>query len=134
MMIASSKCLCRSCRRGVEPLAPGQCCPYLNMPSDWEHVATGRRISRHFLFSDRRAALAFANARSLADDETLRHPKLVLGWGIGKLRLTNRKIGGLQESDFIMVACVDALIAASLNSAWLPHVRVRKDEFMSSWT
>ena len=119
-MVALAQRPCIPCRGGMDPLTREQCAPYFAEVPNWQMDATGRRISRRFLFPDYRSALAFVNAVSALAEETWHHPELILGWGFCEVSLTTRKIGGLHESDFVMAARIDALAETPLDTAWLP--------------
>jgi pterin-4a-carbinolamine dehydratase len=95
------------------------------------HVLPGREggiVARHFRFPDYPTAWAFTNAVGALAEKTRHHPELVLGWGYCEVSLMTRKTGGLHESDFVMVARIDALAAGLLDSAWLPPLP-DSDEF-----
>jgi len=124
-MVALAQRPCKPCRGGVDSLRREECAAYLVEVPDWQLDATGRRISRRFLFPDYRSALAFANAVSVMAEETWHHPELRLGWGFCEVSLMTRKIGGLHESDFVMAARIDVLAEVPLDAAWLPPLPPR---------
>jgi 4a-hydroxytetrahydrobiopterin dehydratase len=74
-------------------------------------VVNGHHITREFKFSDFRKALDFVNKVGALAEEQGHHPDIFLTWGQATVTLWTHKIDGLTESDFIMAAKIDRVVA-----------------------
>ena len=68
-------------------------------------------LQKEYKFKDFREALAFTNKVGALAEAQQHHPDIYLAWGKVKLTLWTHKIDGLTESDFVMAAKSDKLLA-----------------------
>ena len=76
----------------------------------WQVVAD-HHLEKEYKFKDFREALAFTNKVGALAEAQQHHPDIYLAWGKVKLTLWTHKIDGLTESDFVMAAKSDKLLA-----------------------
>ena len=76
----------------------------------WQVVAE-HHLEKEYKFKDFREALAFTNKVGALAEAQQHHPDIYLAWGKVKLTLWTHKIDGLTESDFVMAAKSDKLLA-----------------------
>ena len=100
---------CTPCRGGIPPLTRTEADTYLQQAPGWSLVDDGRRIERIFSFRNFKEAMTFvAKVGGLAETEG-HHPEIDFGWGRAKVSWQTKKIGGLNENDFIMAAKTNQL-------------------------
>jgi 4a-hydroxytetrahydrobiopterin dehydratase len=80
--------------------------------SGWT-VSNSHHLEKSYELPDFRTALAFVNRAGEVAEEQGHHPELGLGWGHVDVRIWTHKIDGLTESDFILAAKLDHLLAAT---------------------
>jgi len=102
--------MCIPCRGGVPPLTPEEQAPLLKELPEWK-VESGHHLVRDYKFSDFMAALDFTNRAGKVAEEQGHHPEITVGWGHARVDIWTHKIDGLTESDFILAAKFDRLIA-----------------------
>ena len=68
-------------------------------------------LQKEYKFKDFREALAFTNKVGALAEAQQHHPDIYLAWGKVKLTVWTHKIDGLTESDFVMAAKSDKLLA-----------------------
>jgi len=110
MSLAEKQCI--PCRGGVPPLAGKELENLATQLSGWT-VSSGHHLEKNYRFPDFRTALAFVNRAGEVAEEQGHHPELGLGWGHVDVRIWTHKIDGLTESDFILAAKLDHLLAAT---------------------
>jgi 4a-hydroxytetrahydrobiopterin dehydratase len=76
----------------------------------WQVVAE-HQLEKEYRFADFRDALAFTNRVGELAEAQGHHPDIYLAWGKVKLTIWTHKINGLTESDFVMAAKADQLLA-----------------------
>lgn len=76
----------------------------------WQ-VMDEQHLEKEFKFKDFREALDFTNRVGDLAESQGHHPDIYLAWGKVKLVLWTHKINGLTESDFILAAKADKLLA-----------------------
>ena len=76
----------------------------------WQ-VKAERQLEKEYPFKDFREALAFTNMVGELAEAQGHHPDIYLAWGKVKLTVWTHKINGLTESDFVMAAKADKLLA-----------------------
>lgn len=108
-MSALAQETCEPCRGGVPPLAAEEAETLRREVPDWRLTADGKRIERHFTFSDFATALDFVVQIGAIAEAAGHHPDLALGWGYVGASLHTHAIGGLQRADFVLAAKIDAL-------------------------
>lgn len=103
---------CVPCRGGVPPLA-GDALTGLTvrLGGGWE-IVDGHHLYKAFSFTDFRQALAFTNAIGTIAEDQGHHPDIALSWGRVGVTIYTHKIDGLTESDFVLAAKFDAVLAA----------------------
>lgn len=74
-------------------------------------MVNDHHLEREFIFSDFREALKFTNQVGELAESQGHHPDIYLAWGKVRITLWTHKINGLSESDFILAAKIDQLIA-----------------------
>jgi 4a-hydroxytetrahydrobiopterin dehydratase len=103
---------CLPCRGGVPPLTEQEYKPLLAELSHWQ-VDSGKKLRKTVSLKDFQASLDLANAIGRIAEEQGHHPDLLVRWGELGIELWTHKIDGLTESDFILAAKIDQLIAQS---------------------
>jgi len=106
--LASKNCV--PCRGGVPPLAGKELDALAKQVPDWK-VVDGHHIVRLYKFPDFRQALAFVNKVGELAEQQGHHPDILLAWGKAEITTWTHAINGLTESDFILAAKIDALLA-----------------------
>ncbi len=106
--LASKNCV--PCRGGVPPLAGKALDALARQLPEWK-VVDGHHIVRLYKFPDFRQALAFVNKVGELAEQQGHHPDISLAWGRAEITTWTHAIGGLTESDFILAAKIDRLLA-----------------------
>jgi len=101
---------CVPCRGGVPPLGPERVAQLAREIAGWR-VVEGRRLARTFRTKDFATALELVNRIGAVAEAAGHHPDLHLSWGKVGVEMWTHKIGGLTESDFILAAKIDDLVA-----------------------
>jgi len=102
---------CQPCRGGVPPLGADEAARLLaGLGGGW-HVVDGHHLEKTYAFADFAGALAFTNRVGVVAETEGHHPDIELGWGRVLLRIWTHKIDGLTESDFVLAARADAVLA-----------------------
>ena len=78
----------------------------------WE-VIDQHHLKRTVKTSDFATALALVNRIGVVAEEQGHHPDLLLAWGRVGVEIWTHKIDGLTESDFILAAKIEQLVAAA---------------------
>lgn len=78
--------------------------------SGWQ-VVGDRQLEKEYPFRDFREALEFTNKVGALAEAQGHHPDIYLAWGKVKLAVWTHKINGLTESDFVLAAKADKLLA-----------------------
>jgi len=76
----------------------------------WQ-VVDDRQLEKEYRFKDFREALDFTNRIGELAEAQGHHPDIFLAWGKVKLTIWTHKINGLTESDFVLAAKADRLLA-----------------------
>jgi 4a-hydroxytetrahydrobiopterin dehydratase len=76
----------------------------------WQ-IAGDRQLEKEYRFRDFREALEFTNKVGELAEAQGHHPDIYLAWGKVKLTVWTHKINGLTESDFVLAAKADKLLA-----------------------
>ena len=74
-------------------------------------MVDGHHLEKTYAFADFAGALAFTNRVGVVAETEGHHPDIELGWGRVLLRIWTHKIDGLTESDFVLAARADAVLA-----------------------
>jgi 4a-hydroxytetrahydrobiopterin dehydratase len=102
---------CVPCKGGVPPLkGDGLAKLAGELGGGWQVVAE-HHLQKEYKFKDFREALAFTNKVGALAEAQQHHPDIYLAWGKVKLTVWTHKIDGLTESDFVMAAKSDKLLA-----------------------
>jgi 4a-hydroxytetrahydrobiopterin dehydratase len=103
---------CVPCRGGVPPLAGAELAALLAAlgPNGWT-VIDGHHLEKEYTFPDFVQALAFVNRVGALAESQGHHPDLHLAWGKVRITIWTHKIDGLTESDFVLAAKADELLA-----------------------
>jgi 4a-hydroxytetrahydrobiopterin dehydratase len=110
-MSALAEKQCVPCQGGVLPLK-GEALARLagELDSGWQVIAE-HQLQKEYLFTNFREALAFTNKVGELAEAQGHHPDIYLAWGKVKLSIWTHKINGLTESDFVLAAKADKLLA-----------------------
>jgi len=103
---------CVPCRGGVPALAGPELERLLAAlgPNGWRVVA-GHHLEKSYAFPDFATALAFVNRAGAVAEAEGHHPDLHLSWGKVVVEVWTHKIDGLTESDFVLAAKCDRVLA-----------------------
>ncbi len=107
--LASMNCV--PCRGGVPP-AHGEDLQQLHerLGPSWR-VVEEHHLEKDYSFDDFAAALDFVDRISAIAEEQGHHPDICFGWGYASVKIYTHKIDGLVESDFILAAKIDQMMA-----------------------
>jgi 4a-hydroxytetrahydrobiopterin dehydratase len=83
---------------------------YQDQLPDWR-VVNEHHVEKSFVFPDFKQALDFVNRVGELAEQQGHHPDIYLTWGQAKIQIWTHKIDGLTESDFILAAKIDRLLA-----------------------
>ena len=102
---------CVACKGGVPPLKGDALARRAGeLGGGWQVVAE-HRLEKEYPFRDFLEALAFTNKVGALAEAQGHHPDIYLAWGKVKLTVWTHKINGLTESDFVLAAKADKLLA-----------------------
>ena len=102
---------CVPCKGEVPPLKGTELSRMTReLDGGWQ-VIDEQHLEKEFKFKDFREALDFTNRVGELAESQGHHPDIYLAWGKVKLVLWTHKINGLTESDFILAAKADKLLA-----------------------
>lgn len=110
--LASQKCV--PCKGGVPPLdetALAALLARLGADGNGWSVVAGHHLEKEYAFPDFVTALAFVNRVGAVAEEEGHHPDLFLTWGKVRITLWTHSIDGLTESDFVLAAKADRVLA-----------------------
>src|ERR1035441_8119610 len=110
-MTALAEKQCVPCNGGMPPLTGDELAKLAGeLGGGWQVVAE-HQLEKEYKFKDFREALAFTNKVGALAEAQGHHPDIYLTWGKVKLTIWTHKIDGLTESDFVMAAKADKLLA-----------------------
>lgn len=107
-MTEFAKMKCVPCRGGVPPLTPEQIAPLAAQLPTWE-VVNHHHLHRVFATKNFAESLVLANRIGALAEQEGHHPDLLVAWGKLGVDIWTHKIDGLNQSDFILAAKIDAL-------------------------
>ncbi len=110
-MSALAEKQCVPCKGGVPPLKGKDLARLAaELGGGWQIVGE-RQLEKEYKFPDFREALVFTNKVGELAEAQGHHPDIHLAWGKVKLTIWTHKINGLTESDFVLAAKADKLLA-----------------------
>jgi 4a-hydroxytetrahydrobiopterin dehydratase len=110
-MSALSEKQCVPCQGGVPALKGPELSRLAGeLQGGWQVVAE-HHLEKEYKFQNFREALAFTNQVGELAEAQNHHPDIYLAWGQVRLTIWTHKINGLTESDFVLAAKVDKLLA-----------------------
>jgi 4a-hydroxytetrahydrobiopterin dehydratase len=110
-MSALAEKQCVPCKGGVPPLKGANLAKLAGeLGGGWQVVAE-HQLEKEYSFRDFREALAFTNKVGALAEAQGHHPDIYLTWGKVKLTVWTHKVNGLTESDFVLAAKADKLLA-----------------------
>jgi 4a-hydroxytetrahydrobiopterin dehydratase len=103
---------CVPCKGGVPPLGSDRIDALLAElgPNGWRAVE-GHHLEKEYKFPDFVSALAFVDRVGAMAEQQGHHPDLFLAWGKVRITTWTHAIDGLTESDFVLAAKCDRLLA-----------------------
>ncbi len=102
---------CVPCKGGVPPLKGKDLEPLaLQLGGEWQVVAE-HHLEKEYRFKNFLEALDFTNRVGQLAEAQGHHPDIYLAWGKVRLTIWTHKIDGLTESDFVLAAKADQLLA-----------------------
>jgi 4a-hydroxytetrahydrobiopterin dehydratase len=108
---------CLPCHGGVPPLNPDEIAALLPEVPDWHLAAEPPHIVRRWTLPDFQSALDLVLDVGEAAEAAGHHPDISFGWGYVEVSLHTHAIKGLQRADFVLAAKIDALPAATEETA-----------------
>ena len=110
-MTALAEQQCVPCKGGMPPLKGAELAKLAGeLGGGWQVVAE-HQLEKEYKFKDFREALAFTNKVGALAEAQEHHPDIYLTWAKVKLTIWTHKIDGLTESDFVMAAKANKLLA-----------------------
>jgi 4a-hydroxytetrahydrobiopterin dehydratase len=106
-----SQMSCVPCQGGVPPLRGEELAKLAKQLEGGWKVVEEHHLEKSFSFPDFAQALAFTNRVGELAEAEGHHPDIHLAWGLVKLTIWTHKIDGLTESDFVLAAKADRLLA-----------------------
>jgi 4a-hydroxytetrahydrobiopterin dehydratase len=104
---------CAACRGEMPPLtAPDIARRASALPDGWQ-VIEAHHLEKEYAFPDFARALAFTNRVGALAEEEGHHPDIHLSWGRVRLVIWTFAVNGLTETDFVLAAKADRLLALS---------------------
>jgi 4a-hydroxytetrahydrobiopterin dehydratase len=107
--LASKTCV--PCKGGTPPLEGEELDELARQLPEWD-VVDDHHLRKVFRFRNFREALDFVNRVGELAEEQAHHPDIDFGWGRAGVTIFTHKIDGVTESDFILAAKVDRLLAS----------------------
>ena len=104
---------CTPCRGKVPPLEGEELSALEDRLGGGWRVIEEHHLEKEYAFSNFAEALAFVNSIGAVAEEQGHHPDLLLGWGRVKASIWTHKIDGLTESDFVLAAKFDRILASA---------------------
>ncbi len=105
---------CVPCKGGVPPLDDAALADlHVRLGPDgngWRVIA-GHHLEKEYAFPDFVSALGFVNRVGAVAEQEGHHPDLFLTWGKVRITLWTHSIDGLTESDFVLAAKADRVLA-----------------------
>ena len=101
---------CVPCRIGAPPLKGQPLSDLHGQVPQWDLVEE-HHLARAIRFPDFAGALAFVNRVGELAEQQGHHPNIFLTWGRVRIEIWTHKIDGLTESDFVLAAKIDRLLA-----------------------
>jgi 4a-hydroxytetrahydrobiopterin dehydratase len=114
-MTTLSTMKCVPCIGGALPMSPERIDELLDQLPGWS-IENDHHLIKDYRFHDFAQALAFVNQIGGIAEEEGHHPDIYLSWGRVRVQTWTHKIDGLTESDFILAAKIDALLARRTGS------------------
>jgi 4a-hydroxytetrahydrobiopterin dehydratase len=102
---------CVPCRGGVPPLKGNDLIALLEQLDNGWTIINEHHLEKEYTFKNFRQALYFTIRVGELAEAQGHHPDMYLAWGKVKLTIWTHKINGLTESDFILAAKADRLLA-----------------------
>ncbi|MBS0629382.1 MAG: 4a-hydroxytetrahydrobiopterin dehydratase [Verrucomicrobia bacterium] len=102
---------CIPCHSDMPPLRGDELVAYYQLLGNNWNLVDEHHLEKDYQFSDFVQALAFTNRVGALAEEEGHHPDILLAYGKVKIQLWTHKIDGLSESDFILAAKCDQLLA-----------------------
>jgi 4a-hydroxytetrahydrobiopterin dehydratase len=107
MNLTEQKCV--ACEGGVIPFDKEEAEILLRQVPGWEMSSDAKAISKHYVFTDFKQALAFVNKVGIIAESEGHHPDIHLtDYKNVKVNLSTHAIDGLSQNDFILAAKIDA--------------------------
>lgn len=103
---------CVPCKGGVPALAGVELAGLLQRLGGGWRVEREHHLEKEYTFPDFAQALAFTNKVGAVAEAEGHHPDIYLTWGKVRITIWTHKIDGLTESDFVLAAKLDRLLAA----------------------
>lgn len=107
-MLSQKNCI--PCKGGTPPLNPKEIQTLQIQVPDWK-IIDDHHLARLFEFPDFLKALEFTNQLGAIAEDQGHHPNIYLTWGKVEVQIWTHEIDGLTESDFILAAKFDQIVA-----------------------
>ena len=101
---------CVPCKGGVTPLPHDRVAALLKEVPTWS-APDDHHLVKRVKVKDFAAALALVHRIGAVAEEQKHHPDVAFGWGWVETKVWTHKISGLTESDFVLAAKIDRLLA-----------------------
>jgi len=101
---------CLPCEGGMLPLTETLYKPLLSQLENGWNIADGKNITKEFVFTNFKEALAFVNQVGILAETENHHPDINLhDYKKVTINITTHAIGGLSKNDFIVASKIETL-------------------------
>ena len=104
---------CIPCKGGIPAFDIQEIHKYLKKVDGWDVKKKDEIyfLEKNFTFKNFSESQKFVNEVGNIAEKEAHHPAIFFGWGYTKIQIFTHKIKGLVESDFILAAKIDKILA-----------------------
>ena len=104
---------CIPCKGGIPAFDIQEIHKYLKKVDGWDVKKKDEIyfLEKNFTFKNFSESQKFVNEVGNIAEKEAHHPDIFFGWGYAKIQIFTHKIKGLVESDFILAAKIDKILA-----------------------
>ncbi len=104
---------CIPCKGGIPAFDINEIHKYIKKVDGWDVKKKDETyfLEKNFTFKNFSESQKFVNEVGNIAEKEAHHPDIFFGWGYAKIQIFTHKIKGLVESDFILAAKIDKILA-----------------------